>query len=96
MSGTVADPADASSILVSGDIPNVFCDMYISYTGQVSLIVKASKGSGELFTKHYAGEGSAGLAVAATGESFAQSLALALRDALKKFIADLEGRLAEK
>lgn len=96
MSGTVADPADASSILVSGDIPNVFCDMYISYAGQVSLIVKASKGSGELFTKHYAGEGSAGLAVAATGESFAQSLALALRDALKKFIADLEGRLAEE
>lgn len=96
VSGTTVDPNEPNSLLVSGDILNVFCDMYMSYTGQVSLFTKASRGNGDVLTKHYAGEGSAGLALAATGESFAQSLALALQDALKKFIADLETKLAEK
>lgn len=89
-SGSASDPVDSGSILVSGDILNVFCDMYMSFTGQVSLIAKARNEKGELFTKHYTGEGSAGLAVAGTAESFAQSLAIALRDALQKFVADLE------
>ena len=86
--------ADARSVTVSGEILNVFCDMYMSYTGQVSLVVRVSGKDGEIFNKHYAGEGSAGLAVAATGESYAQSLALALSVALKKFVADLETGLA--
>lgn len=94
--GNSMNPGDPDSMLVSGDVLNVFCDMYMSYTGQVSLLTKVNTGKGELMTKHYAGEGSAGLAFAATGESYAQSLALALRNALRKFIADLESKLAEK
>jgi len=39
----------------------------------------------ELFNKHYAGEGSAGLAWEATEESFAQPLALALSSALSSW-----------
>ncbi|MBI2308009.1 MAG: hypothetical protein HYU78_11985 [Rhodocyclales bacterium] len=94
--GSAADANDPDSILVSGDVLNVFCDMYMSYTGQVSLLTKVNRGNRDLLTKHYAGEGSAGLAMAATGESYAESLALALRDALRKFAAELEARLAEK
>lgn len=96
VNGTAADPNDPNSLLVSGDILNVFCDMYMSYTGQVSLLAKASKGNGDLLTNHYAGEGSAGLVMAATSESYAESLALALQNALKKFVADLETKLAAK
>lgn len=90
------DAVDPGAYLVSGDVLNVFCDMYMSYTGQVSLLVKASLDGTEVMTKHYAGEGSAGIAWAATGESYAQSLALALRDALRKFIAELDARVAAR
>ncbi len=75
--------------VVSGDILNVFCDMYFSYTGQVSLVVRVNEDGKELLNKHYAGEGSAGMAVAMTAESYAQSLALALSSALQQFVADL-------
>lgn len=89
---TVVSPADQTGIagrVVSGEILNVFCDMYLSYTGQVSLVVKVNEDGKELLNRHYAGEGSAGLAVAMTAESYAQSLALALASALQKFVADL-------
>lgn len=86
----------AGEVVVSGEILNVFCDMYMSYTGQISLVAKVSNSNGELFSRHYAGEGSAGLAWAATGESYAQSLALALRSAIRRFVADLATKLPEQ
>jgi len=86
--------SQGSSAVVSGEILNVFCDMYFSYTGQVSLVAKVNKDGKELLNKHYAGEGSAGLAVAMTAESYAQSLALALSAALKQFVAELDQSLA--
>lgn len=87
------DSADTKGKVISGDILNVFCDMYFSYTGQVSLVVRVSEDGKELLNKHYSGEGSAGLAVAMTAESYAQSLALALSSALQAFIADLNQRI---
>mgnify|MGYP001765917921 CR=1 FL=1 len=83
---------EAGSILVGGEILNVFCDMYFSYTGQVSLIVKVADSKGEVVSRHYAGEGSAGIAFAATSESFAASLSLALAAALEKMMVDLEAK----
>jgi hypothetical protein len=65
--------SQGSSAVVSGEILNVFCDMYFSYTGQVSLVAKVNQDGKELLNKHYAGEGSAGVAVAMTAESYAQS-----------------------
>ena len=96
VSGSTENLNDPKVVAVSGSVLNAFCDMYMSYTGQVSLQAKVNKGNNEVITKHYNGEGSAGLAVAATGESFGASLSLALRDALKKFMADLESMLPEK
>jgi hypothetical protein len=82
------------SAVVSGEILNVFCDMYFSYTGQVSLVAKVNQDGKELLNKHYAGEGSAGVAVAMTAESYAQSLALALSSALKQLVSDLDRSLS--
>ena len=84
------DSAAGASAVVSGEILNVFCDMYMSYTGQVSLLARVSKGGKEVLNKHYSGEGSAGLAFAGTAESFAQSLSLALAVAVKQFVAELD------
>ena len=83
-----------SSAVVSGEILNVFCDMYFSYTGQVSLVARVNRDGKEVLNKHYAGEGSAGLAVAMTAESYAQSLALALSSALKQFVSELDKSLS--
>lgn len=90
--GEAKSPPEAGSIVIGGEILNVFCDMYFSYTGQVSLVVKVTDSSGEVVSQHYAGEGSAGIAFAATSESFAASLSLALAAALEKLMADLEAK----
>lgn len=89
-----AGTPQGTSAVVSGEILNVFCDMYFSYTGQVSLVAKVSQDGKEVLNKHYAGEGSAGLAVAMTAESYAQSLALALSSALRQFVSDLDKSLS--
>jgi hypothetical protein len=88
------DSSQGTNAVVSGEILNVFCDMYFSYTGQVSLVAKVNQGGKELLNKHYAGEGSAGVAVAMTAESYAQSLALALSSALKQLVSDLDRSLS--
>ncbi len=92
--GKQGDNVPSTSVIVSGEILNVFCDMYMSYTGQVSLVIRLNRDGKELLNRHYAGEGSAGLAIAATSESYSRSLALALQSALQKFVSDLNKTLA--
>lgn len=94
--GTPDGDTESTGIVVSGDILNVYCDMNYSYMGQVSLIARVKKGGKELLNRHYAGEGSAGLAIAMTGESYAQSLALALSSAVKHFVRDLNQSLSSE
>lgn len=96
VSGAGQDLKDPKLVVLSGSVQNAFCDMYMSYSGQVSLLAKVTSGNSEVINRQYTGEGSAGVVMAATGESFAESLSLALRDALKQFMADLEGKLADK
>jgi hypothetical protein len=88
------DNTTSSSAIISGEILNVFCDMYFTYAGQVSLLARVSRSGKEVLNKHYTGEGSAGVVWAATEESYAQSLALALASAIKQFISDLDTSLA--
>jgi hypothetical protein len=68
--------------------------MYSSYEGNVSLYVKLSRNGEEVISKSYIGSGSAGVVIAGTAESFGQSLSLALSDALKQLITDLNKELA--
>lgn len=91
---TVTEVSEDSQTTLTGDITNVFCDMYLSYEGNVSLYVKLSRNGEEVISKSYIGSGSAGVAFAGTAESFGQSLSLALSDALKQLITDLNKELA--
>jgi len=93
LAGAAEEAAAGTSAIVSGEVLNVFCDMYMSYTGQVSLLTRVSRGGKEVLNRHYAGEGSAGLAWAATEESYAQSLALALASAIRQFLTDLDNKI---
>ncbi|HYP68786.1 MAG TPA: YajG family lipoprotein [Thiobacillaceae bacterium] len=92
--GAPGDNSAGPSAVVSGEVLNVFCDMYLSYTGQVSVITRVTKDGKEFLNKHYAGEGSAGLAFAGTAESYSQSLALALSSVIKQFVSDLDKSLS--
>jgi len=91
---TGGDRPTGASAVVSGQILNVFCDMYMSYSAQVSLLARLTRDGKELLNKQYQGEGSAGIAWAGTAESYAQSLALALASAVKQFVAELDKGLA--
>jgi hypothetical protein len=87
---TSGDTLPGASAVVSGEILNVFCDMYFSYTGQISLLAKVSKAGKDVLNRNYSGEGSAGIAWGGTAESYAQSLALALASAVKQFVSELD------
>jgi hypothetical protein len=84
---------DESSYVVSGDILDVFCDMYLDFSGRVSLAIRVRKAGNEVLNHQYHGEGNAGIVVAAASKSFAQSLALALASAVRQFVADLDRTL---
>ena len=90
----VGDGAKGPSAVISGEILNVFCDMYFSYTGQVSLLAKVSRDGKDVLNRNYSGEGSAGVAWGGTAESYAQSLALALAAAIRQLTAELDKTLS--
>ena len=80
-------PDDVTTI--SGDIVRVYCDAYFTYDGEVSLRMETIKAGQNLLQRTYTGTGSAGLNWGATGDSYSESLSMALQSALRKFIADL-------
>ena len=94
--GTPEDSAATPDPVISGDVLNMFSDMYLNYSGEVSLAARVNKGGKELLSKQYKGEGSAGIVWGATAESFAQTLALALSSAIKKLVADLDAMLTAR
>jgi hypothetical protein len=58
------------------------------------LLARVGKGGKEVLNRHFAGEGSAGIAWGATEVSFAQSLSLALAAAVRQFVSELDRILA--
>ena len=79
---------------LSGDIINIFCDAYFTYEGQVSLNVKVIKNGKDVVNKLFVGKGSAGMNWGATSDAYGQSLSLALSDALKQVVAELNTSLS--
>jgi hypothetical protein len=85
-----ASQASLHDALLSGEILTVYCTALFSYEGEVSFIAKLTKDGKERLNKRYSGKGTAGLNWAATSDTYGQSLALALSDAVKQLIQDLE------
>lgn len=90
---TVVPPeSDASStgaIRLEAEIIKVHCDVIFSYEGDVWINVYLSRQDNAPIANSYHGSGSAGLNWAATSESYAESLARALRDAITQVMTDL-------
>ena len=71
------------------DIQKVFGVASYTYEAEVLLQVTLNRKNQGLVTKQYQGTGSVGLNWAYTGKSLAESLALALEDAISKVLVDL-------
>ncbi len=82
-----AAPLDAT--ILSGEILYVYCDALANYRGHVVLQVYARRRGRYLLDQKYRGFGSAGTNWAGTGDSYSQSLSLALRESLQKVLYDL-------
>lgn len=88
--------APDSSLALGGEILKVYTDAYFAYSAEVSLSVRLTREGREIFGHSYVGTGSAGTNVTATAKSYAQSLALALADALRQVVPDVEKATAPK
>jgi len=82
--------APAGRTTISGEIVHVYCDAYFTYDGEVTLRMEAAKSGESVFQSTYTGNGSAGMNWAGTGDSYSQSLSMALQSALRQFVADLD------
>jgi hypothetical protein len=88
----IADQGSAASgeaIRLNAEIIKVHCDVYMTYDGEVSMAVTLSAKDQAPLARNYEGSGGVGLNWAATADSYAQSLALALQNAISQVLVDL-------
>lgn len=76
-------------LLLQGEVARVFCTAYLTYEGQASLAVRLELNGEEVFNKRYLGRAKSGLNWAMTSRSYNRVLSLALRDAARQFVRDL-------
>jgi hypothetical protein len=88
-------PAEAGGASLSCQIITVHCDAYMSYDGQVAFSAAVTRDGVELFDHVFQGEGSAGTNWAATDESYAETLGLALEGAINQLILSLSALYPE-
>ena len=79
-----------TALSLSGEITSVWCDAYFVYNGEIGLTVRLRRGRDELLARSYEGYGGAGVSWAATAEAYVQTLSIALADALKKLLVDID------
>lgn len=89
---TVIKDNSPKHLRVTGSILEVYDDAYLRHDAKVALMVQVRDNKDDLFTRKYVGEGSSGWSDGAGG-GYAESLALALADAVRKFTADLDFKL---
>jgi hypothetical protein len=88
----VADGGRATgddAIALDAEILEVYCDVYISFDADVSMRVTLSGKDIQPLPRTYEGDGSVGVAWDLTAKGFAESLSLALQDAISKILADM-------
>jgi hypothetical protein len=77
------------TIGLRADILTVYCDVYLTYDGEVSLMVTLEGEARDEVSKQLVGHGSVGMNWAATAESYGESLALALQDVISKLLVEV-------
>ena len=80
-------------LVLTGAIDTVYADAYFSYSATVSLFVRLTRNGEEILAQHFDGKGLGGANISATSKSYAQTLSLALQDALRKMVAGVNEAL---
>lgn len=80
---------------LGGEILTVYCTALMSYEGEVSFFAYVTKEDKELLRKRYTGKGSAGTNWGASAKSYGQSLSMALSEAIKSLLNDLDDALSQ-
>jgi len=75
--------------VLKGEILRVYVSAYFTYGALVSLIVKLEIDNKLITFKKYNGKGGVGFNWASTGDSFGESLSLALADAIRQIVLDI-------
>jgi hypothetical protein len=76
-------------MVISGQIVNFYCRAMLSYQAEVSFIGQVAIDNQVGFTGHLSGNGGAGVNLGMTEASYGESLAAALQDAVRKFVAQI-------
>ena len=82
-----------SAVTISGEINEIYCDVFFTYDGKATVILKAMQHGKDIVNNTYIGSGSAGTNWAASSEGYGKSLAKALQVAMNKFINELNIQL---
>ena len=82
-----------SAVMVSGEINQIYCDVYFNYDGKAIVILKAQQNGKDIVNNTYTGSGSAGMNWAASSEAYNESLAKALQVVMEEFINELNMKL---
>lgn len=80
----------AGGTTLAGDLNHLWCDAYFTYLGEITLAVRLRRDGRELLAKEYQGSGGAGMNWVASAEAYGQTLAIALADALRRLVADVD------
>ena len=92
----VADDPRTAELLIDAELVSVHCTAGFSYSGDIILTAKATRDGAVLAGRRYAGSGSAGVNWSATEVAFAETLDLALQDAVIQFVRELKTGPAPK
>ena len=90
-SATLGDAAQAppDRLVITGQVTEVEAKAYVTYNSIIVLATDMRRANTTVARRQYTGIGGGGVNVAATEAGYARSVALALQDALRKLIADL-------
>lgn len=83
------DAASSAGLVVDVQLQTTNCTADLTYEGDVSIAAKAMRQGRAIVDGVYVGKGSAGMNCTATHKSFAETLDLALQDALIQFFRDV-------
>jgi len=81
--------ASGAPNVVSGEVNDVFCDAYFSYTGRVGFHLFVKKEGNVLLDKNYAISKNTGVSMAATDQGYANTMKFTLQDSMKQVMDDI-------
>jgi len=80
---------NSSIPVISGEVLVLRCDAYLSYEGEATLIIHATRNGHEVFKKAYSGNGGGHMNWASTGAGYGEAVSEAVQEALLGFVADM-------